>query len=110
MRGGPCVHLLAIRRAAKRREYAERLRRQATDELREQMRRAQSEGVPIARIAREARLSRQGSTTCWQWRDLLDHLVECLARRYGDSVARWRRLFRLISLSWHIVQASGRED
>jgi DNA-binding phage protein len=50
----------AIRRAAKRREYAERLRVQATDELRDQMRQAQSEGVPIAQIAREARLSRQG--------------------------------------------------
>jgi hypothetical protein len=50
----------AIRRAAKRREYAERLRVQATDDLRRQMRQAQTEGVPIARIAREARLSRQG--------------------------------------------------
>jgi hypothetical protein len=50
----------AIRRAAKRREYAERLRHQATDELRDRMRQAQAEGVPIARIAREARLSRQG--------------------------------------------------
>ncbi len=50
----------AIRRAAKRREYAERLRVQATDDLRRQMRQAQTEGVPIAQIAREARLSRQG--------------------------------------------------
>lgn len=50
----------AIRRAAKRREYADRLKAQATQELREQIRRAQSEGVSIARIAREARLSRQG--------------------------------------------------
>ncbi len=50
----------AIRRAAKRREYAERLRIQATAELRERVREAQSEGVSIARIAREARLSRQG--------------------------------------------------
>jgi DNA invertase Pin-like site-specific DNA recombinase len=50
----------AIRRAAKRREYSERLRRAATDELREQIRRAQADGVSIARIAREARLSRQG--------------------------------------------------
>jgi hypothetical protein len=49
-----------IRRAAKRREYAERLRVQATEELRDRMRQAQSEGVPIAQIAREARLSRQG--------------------------------------------------
>jgi DNA invertase Pin-like site-specific DNA recombinase len=49
-----------IRKAAKRREYAARLRHQATDELREQIRQAHAEGVPIARIAREARLSRQG--------------------------------------------------
>lgn len=49
-----------IRRAAKRREYAERLRVQATNDLRERMRQAQVEGVPIAQIAREARLSRQG--------------------------------------------------
>lgn len=50
----------AIRRAAKRREYSERLRKQATTDLRENILRAQSEGVPIAQIAREARLSRQG--------------------------------------------------
>jgi hypothetical protein len=50
----------AIRRAAKRREYSERLRQQATTDLRENMLRAQREGVPIAQIAREARLSRQG--------------------------------------------------
>jgi hypothetical protein len=49
-----------IRRAAKRREYAERLRVQATNDLRERCRVAQAEGVPIAQIAREARLSRQG--------------------------------------------------
>jgi DNA invertase Pin-like site-specific DNA recombinase len=50
----------AIRRAAKRREYADRLHDQATRDLREQLRNAQAEGVPIAQIAREARLSRQG--------------------------------------------------
>jgi DNA-binding NarL/FixJ family response regulator len=50
----------AIRRAAKRREYAERLRVQATTDLRENILRAQAEGVAIARIAREAHLSRQG--------------------------------------------------
>ncbi len=50
----------AIRRAAKRREYADRLKVQATDDLRENVRRAQADGEPIARIAREARLSRQG--------------------------------------------------
>ena len=49
-----------IRRAAKRREYAERLRVAATNDLRDCCLRAQSEGVPIAQIAREARLSRQG--------------------------------------------------
>ncbi len=50
----------AIRRAAKRREYSERLRKQATTDLRENILRAQAEGVSIAQIAREARLSRQG--------------------------------------------------
>jgi AcrR family transcriptional regulator len=50
----------AIRRAAKRREYAERLRVAATRDLRESCRKAQAQGVPIAQIAREARLSRQG--------------------------------------------------
>jgi DNA-binding phage protein len=49
-----------IRRAAKRREYAERLRVQATNDLRERCLQAQAEGVAIAQIAREARLSRQG--------------------------------------------------
>ncbi|HTZ85579.1 MAG TPA: hypothetical protein VMB05_02830 [Solirubrobacteraceae bacterium] len=49
-----------IRHAAKRREYAERLRVQATNDLRDRMRAAQAEGVSIAQIAREARLSRQG--------------------------------------------------
>jgi hypothetical protein len=49
-----------IRRAAKRREYAERLRTAATNDLRDCCRRARAEGVPIAQIAREARLSRQG--------------------------------------------------
>jgi DNA-binding phage protein len=50
----------AIRRAATRREYADRLHDQATRDLQEQMRQAQAEGVSIAQIAREARLSRQG--------------------------------------------------
>jgi DNA invertase Pin-like site-specific DNA recombinase len=49
-----------IRRAAKRREHADELRHAATDELRARIREAQAEGVSIARIAREARLSRQG--------------------------------------------------
>jgi DNA invertase Pin-like site-specific DNA recombinase len=50
----------AIRRAARQRERAERTRREATRELRERIRQAQSEGESISRIAREARLSRQG--------------------------------------------------
>ncbi len=49
-----------IRRAAKRREHSERLRLAATEELRSGMREAQAQGVSIAQIAREARLSRQG--------------------------------------------------
>jgi DNA-binding phage protein len=49
-----------IRRAAKRRAYAERLRQQATQDLCDRMREAKNEGVPIAQIAREAQLSRQG--------------------------------------------------
>ena len=49
-----------IRRAAKRREYADRLRHTATDELRERIREAQAAGVSITQIAQEARLSRQG--------------------------------------------------
>jgi hypothetical protein len=50
----------AIRRAAERREYSERLRQQATTDLRENIIRVQREGVTIAQIAREARLPRQG--------------------------------------------------
>lgn len=49
-----------IRRAAKRRKKADAARREATDELRDLCRQAQAEGVPIAQIAREAGLSRQG--------------------------------------------------
>ena len=49
-----------IRRAAKRRERADHARREATAELRERIREAQKAGVPIAQIAREAHLSRQG--------------------------------------------------
>lgn len=50
----------AIRQAAKRRERADKARREATDQLRELCRQAQAEGVPITRIASEAGLSRQG--------------------------------------------------
>ena len=49
-----------IRKAAKRRENADKARKAATDELRDLCRQAQREGVPIAQIAREAGLSRQG--------------------------------------------------
>jgi hypothetical protein len=49
-----------IRRAAKRRATADKARKAATDELRDLCRQAQAEGVPIAQIAREAGLSRQG--------------------------------------------------
>jgi hypothetical protein len=51
--------ITGIRRAARRREYAERLHHDASDELRARSKAAQAEGVPIAQIAREA-LSRQG--------------------------------------------------
>jgi hypothetical protein len=49
-----------LRSAAKRRERADKARREATDYLRRIAREAQKAGVPIARIAREAGLSRQG--------------------------------------------------
>ena len=52
--------LKAIRQAAKRRERADKARRDATAELRERMRDAQAAGVSIAQIARESGLSRQG--------------------------------------------------
>jgi DNA-binding phage protein len=49
-----------IRGAARRREKADTLKRQATEELRTFCREAQKAGVPITRIASEAGLSRQG--------------------------------------------------
>jgi len=49
-----------IRSAAKRRERADRTRREATAELLQFVRQAQTDGVSISRIAREAGLSRQG--------------------------------------------------
>ena len=52
--------LRGLRSAAKRRERADKARREATDDLRRLAREAQKAGVPIARIAREAGLSRQG--------------------------------------------------
>lgn len=52
--------LKAIQQAAKRRERADKARREATADLRERIREAQAAGVSISRIAREAHLSRQG--------------------------------------------------
>jgi hypothetical protein len=49
-----------LRSAAKRRERADKAKREATDDLRRIASEAQEAGVPIARIAREAGLSRQG--------------------------------------------------
>ena len=49
-----------IRRAAKQRARADELRHKATEDLRDYCRAASKEGVSIARIAREADLSRQG--------------------------------------------------
>lgn len=49
-----------IRGAARRREKADQLKRQATEELRTHCREAQQAGVSITRIASEAGLSRQG--------------------------------------------------
>jgi DNA invertase Pin-like site-specific DNA recombinase len=49
-----------IRQAAKQREKAEQQRREATANLVRFIRQAQADGVSITRIAREARLSRQG--------------------------------------------------
>ena len=49
-----------VRQAAKRRDRADKARRKAVDDLREQVRAAQVAGVSISQIAREAGLSRQG--------------------------------------------------
>lgn len=49
----------AIRRAAKQREKAERMRQDATAQLRESCEKAQAAGIPITEIAREAGVSRQ---------------------------------------------------
>lgn len=49
-----------IRGAARRREKADKEKRQATDELRKFCKEAQRVGVPVTRIAAEAGLSRQG--------------------------------------------------
>jgi DNA invertase Pin-like site-specific DNA recombinase len=50
----------SIRQTAKRRDRADKARREAVADLREQVRAAQKAGVSITRIADEAGLSRQG--------------------------------------------------
>ena len=52
--------LRSIRGAASRRQTADAAKRQATDDLREFVRQARAEKVPITKIASEAGLSRQG--------------------------------------------------
>lgn len=49
-----------LRRAAAERSKAELRRRNAADNMRKEIRAAKAEGVPIAQIARETGLSRQG--------------------------------------------------
>jgi hypothetical protein len=49
-----------IRAAARKRERAEEAKREATDQLQTYCREARKAGVPVARIAAEAGLSRQG--------------------------------------------------
>jgi DNA invertase Pin-like site-specific DNA recombinase len=49
-----------IRQAAKRRDRADQARREAVADLRERIRQAQTAGVSVSQIAREAGLSRQG--------------------------------------------------
>jgi hypothetical protein len=49
-----------IRAAAKKRDGADEAKRQATEQLRVYCREARKEGLPVALIASEAGLSRQG--------------------------------------------------
>ena len=49
-----------IKAAARKRGRAEEARREATEQLQTYCREARKAGVPVARIAREAGLSRQG--------------------------------------------------
>ena len=49
----------AIRRTARERAEADAMKRRATDELREQARKAHEQGVSVSQIAREANLTRQ---------------------------------------------------
>jgi AraC-like DNA-binding protein len=52
--------ILAIRRTAKRRARLNQERREVAAQLRDYIREAQEQGIPITRIAQEAGLSRQG--------------------------------------------------
>jgi DNA invertase Pin-like site-specific DNA recombinase len=52
--------LRKVKAAARRRAKAEETKREATEQLRGYCREARKEGVPVARIASEAGLSRQG--------------------------------------------------
>ena len=89
-----------IRRAAKRREHAERLRQLGrTDELRTRMRGKLRPRACLSLGSRGRLVCLvRGSTTSWGRRDLPDHAVEIFARRDRDAVARWRGLFRLVGL------------
>jgi transposase-like protein len=49
-----------LRTAARRRERADKARREATDDLKRIAREAQKAGVSMSQIAREADVSRQG--------------------------------------------------
>jgi DNA-binding phage protein len=49
-----------LRTAARRRERADKARREATDDLKRIAREAQKAGVSMSQIAREAGVSRQG--------------------------------------------------
>ena len=53
-------HIRKIRAAAKKRSQADEAKREATEQLRTFCREARRAGVPVARIALEAGLSRQG--------------------------------------------------
>jgi hypothetical protein len=53
--------LRKIKAAAKKRSKAEEAKREATEQLRAYCREARKAGVPVAQIASEAGLSRQGA-------------------------------------------------
>jgi hypothetical protein len=52
--------LRKVKAAARKRSRAEEAKREATEQLRNYCREARKAGVPVARIASEADLSRQG--------------------------------------------------